>query len=86
MPLEQNHWFLLWGKVDADEVIPSKHYADKFIELENGYYSFCIRQMFDSSNYDIDNPPNPFYEIIKCFPGIMPVNCLKYCLSGASLF
>jgi hypothetical protein len=47
-----------------DETIPSKYNADKYIELANGSYTFCIRQMFDSTNYDIDNPPRPFYEIV----------------------
>ena len=34
------------------------------MKIENGYYSLCIRQLFNPENYDFDNPPNPFYELV----------------------
>jgi hypothetical protein len=48
----------------ADDKIPAAHNAELIIKLQNGQYSFTIRQMFDPEDYDYDPDGKVNFEII----------------------
>jgi len=52
----------------SDEPIPAIHNADRIIELENGWYKFTVRQLFDPDNcleyFDTETDRNVSFEVI----------------------
>jgi hypothetical protein len=48
----------------ADHKIPAAHNAELLIALQNGQYSFTVRQMFDPEDYDYEPDGKVNFEII----------------------
>jgi hypothetical protein len=47
-----------------DEKIPSGHNTDLFVDIDNGRYTFIIRQLFDPEDYDYEPESQVNFEIV----------------------
>lgn len=56
----------------ADEKVPSQHNIDLEIKLDNGIYSFKIRQMFDPANYEREAESADFEIVVQSNTKVIP--------------